>query len=135
MSVPMLTQWRLLPPLTSTVKSSMFMFAHFSPLSLAARLHRCHANHSNYINNGWTFSSQTSYIAIVYLSPNKTYDTISSDNLVGEMEEYGVIIKEFVIYKENLPQGATGPTSGWRDISYAIETCPQLRKRNRELAD
>ena len=29
--------------------------AHSSPLSLAARLHWCHANHSHYINNGWTF--------------------------------------------------------------------------------
>ena len=39
----MLTQWHLLPPMTSTVKSSLFTHAHSSPLSLAARLHRCHA--------------------------------------------------------------------------------------------
>ena len=50
------------PPLTSTVKSSWFTHAHSSPLSnLAARLHRCCTNHSHYINNGWTFSGQTSY--------------------------------------------------------------------------
>ena len=35
--------------------------AFHSTLSLAARLHRCCANHSQYINNGWTFSGQTSY--------------------------------------------------------------------------
>ena len=49
------------PPLTSTVRSSLFTHAHSSPLSLAVRFHRCCANHSHYINNGWTFSEQTSY--------------------------------------------------------------------------
>ena len=58
----MLTQWHLPPPLTSTVKSSLFTHAHSSPLSLAARLHQCHANHSRYINNGCTFSAQTLYV-------------------------------------------------------------------------
>ena len=48
-----------LPPLTSTVTSSLLTGVHSSPLSLAARLHRCHAP-SHYINNGWTFSRQTS---------------------------------------------------------------------------
>ena len=60
-TVHMLTQWHLPPPLTSTVKSSFFTHGHSIPLSLAARLHWCHANHSCYINNGWTFSGQTSY--------------------------------------------------------------------------
>ena len=36
-TVHMLTQWHLLPPLTSTVKSSLFTHVHSSPLSLAAR--------------------------------------------------------------------------------------------------
>ena len=54
-TVHMLTQQCLQPPLTSTVKSSLFTHAHASPLSLAARLHRCHANCSHYINIGWTF--------------------------------------------------------------------------------
>ena len=49
-------------PLTSTGKSSLFIHAHSSPLSLAASLHPCQANHSHYINNGWTFSRQTSYV-------------------------------------------------------------------------
>ena len=41
-TVHTLTQWRLPPPLTSTVKSSLFTHAHYSPLSLAARLYpRC----------------------------------------------------------------------------------------------
>ena len=54
-----LTQWHLPSPLTSTVKSWLFTRAHSSPLSSAARLHGCHANHSHYINNGWTFSRHT----------------------------------------------------------------------------
>ena len=57
-----LTQQRLLPPLTSTVKLSLFMHVHSSPFSLAAKLHQSRANHSPYINNGWTFSRQTSMI-------------------------------------------------------------------------
>ena len=52
------------PPLTSTVKSSLFTHVHSSPLSSAARLHQCHANQSRYFNNGWTFSGQTSYILV-----------------------------------------------------------------------
>ena len=47
----MLTQRRLPPPLTSTVKSSLFTHGHSSPLSLAARLHWCHANHFHIIRN------------------------------------------------------------------------------------
>ena len=47
-------------PLTSTVKSSLFTHGHSSPVSLAARLLQCHANHSRYIKDGWTFSGQTS---------------------------------------------------------------------------
>ena len=61
-TVHMLTQRCLPPPLTSTVKSSLFMHIHYNPLSLAARLHQCLTYHSRYINNGWTFSRQTSYI-------------------------------------------------------------------------
>ena len=57
------TQWCLPPPLTSTVKSSLFTHAHSSSLSLAARLHQCYTHHFYYINNGWTFSGQTSYIS------------------------------------------------------------------------
>ena len=41
------------------------MHVHSSSLSLAARLHWCHANHSCYINYGWLeFFRQTSYIYI-----------------------------------------------------------------------
>ena len=60
--VHMLTQWRLPPPLASTVRSSLFMHVHSSPLSLAARLHWCRTNRFHYINNGWTFSGQTLYM-------------------------------------------------------------------------
>ena len=48
-------------PSDKLVKLSLFMHAHSSPLSLAARLHRCCTNHSHYINNSWIFSRQTSY--------------------------------------------------------------------------
>ena len=44
-TVHMLTQWHLPNPLTSTVKSLLFTHVHSSPLSLAARLHWCCANH------------------------------------------------------------------------------------------
>ena len=63
-TVHMLTQWLVPPSLTSTVKSSLFTHAHSSPLSLAARLHRCHTDCSHYINNGWTFSRPTLYMSI-----------------------------------------------------------------------
>ena len=59
-TVHMLTQWRLLPPLTSTVKSSLFMHVHSSLLSLSASLHWCCTNCPRCINNGWTFSGMTS---------------------------------------------------------------------------
>ena len=59
-TVHMLTQLHLPPPLTSTVKSSLFTHVHSGPLSLAASLHRCPANHSRYVNNGWTLSRQIS---------------------------------------------------------------------------
>ena len=55
--------------LTSTVKSSLFMHAHSSPLSLASKLHWCHTNCSHYIDNGWTFSGQTLYIKILIFLP------------------------------------------------------------------
>ena len=60
-TVHVFIQWRLPPPLTSTMKSSLFTHMHSIPLSLAARLHPCCANRSHYSNNGWTFSRQTLY--------------------------------------------------------------------------
>ena len=62
-TVHMLAQQCLPPPLTSAVKLSLFTHVHSHPLSLAARLHRCHANHSHYINNGRIFSGKTSYFS------------------------------------------------------------------------
>ena len=72
----MLTQWHLPSPQTSIVKSSLFLNAHSSPLTLGARLHRCHVNHSRYINNGWTFSRQTLYFR------NWLFMTASSQSLL-----------------------------------------------------
>ena len=64
-TVHMLTQWHLLPSLTSTMTSSLLRNVHSSPLSLAASLHSCRTNHSRYVNNGWTFTRQTSYISVL----------------------------------------------------------------------
>ena len=65
-TVHMLTWQHLPPPLTSTVKSSLFMHVHSSPLSLAASLHGCCTNCSRYSNSCWTFPRQTSLS--IYLS-------------------------------------------------------------------
>ena len=62
----MLTQQCLPPPLTSTVKLSLFTQVHSSPLSLAARVHQCCPNCPHYNNNGWTFPRQTIYLRVVY---------------------------------------------------------------------
>ena len=61
LTVHMIIQWHLLPPLTSTVKSSLFTHVYSNLLSLAARLHQHGTNCSHYINNGWSFSGQISY--------------------------------------------------------------------------
>ena len=63
-----LTQWCLLSPLTSTVKSSLFTNAHSNPISLAARLHHVKQKRC-YTNNGWTFPWQISYTCI-YIHKN-----------------------------------------------------------------
>ena len=49
------------PPLTSTVKSSLFAHAHSSPLSLAAPLYQCCTYHPHCINSGCTFSRHASH--------------------------------------------------------------------------
>ena len=59
-TVHMLTQWHLLPPQTSRVKSSLLTHTHSRSLSSAARLRQCCTHRSYYINNGWTFSGQIS---------------------------------------------------------------------------
>ena len=59
------------------------MYAHSSSLSLAARLHRCGANCSCYINNGWTFSRQTSYAStyfyLLQFLSSVSYNFLSTD--------------------------------------------------------
>ena len=66
-TVHMLTQWRLPPPRSITMKLSLFMHVHSSLLSLAASLHECHANHSHYITNGWTFPGQSLWFSFFIL--------------------------------------------------------------------
>ena len=55
-TVHILTQRHLPPPLTSTVQSSLFKS------TLLGWFYQSPANCSPYINHGWTFSRQTSYI-------------------------------------------------------------------------
>ena len=83
-TVHMLTHRHLPPPLTSTVKLSLFMHVHSSPLSLTARLHRCCTNHSQYVNNGWTFSGQTSYIYTM-----KYYSAIKKKMKSYHLQQHG----------------------------------------------
>ena len=64
-TVHMLTQWNLLPPLTSTVKSSLFTHVHSSLLSLATRLHQCHANHSLILTMAGIFWTHLIFILLV----------------------------------------------------------------------
>ena len=47
--------------------------AHSSPLSLAARLHWRHPNHSHYINKGWIFPGQTLFYIYTHTSIRFTY--------------------------------------------------------------
>ena len=54
----------LLPPLTSTVKSSLFVHADCSPLSLAARLHRHWADHSVILTTAGLFLDRSRHIQI-----------------------------------------------------------------------
>ena len=84
-TVHMLTQWCLPPPLTSAVKSSLFMNAHSSPLPFAARLHQCCINHFSYINNGWIFSGHTLYYIYLLMvslpkncKPGESWDSVFS---------------------------------------------------------
>ena len=56
MLIAMATPWHLPPPLTSTLKLSLFTHVHSSLLSLAATLHQCCPNCFPYIKNGWTVS-------------------------------------------------------------------------------
>ena len=78
----MLTQWHLLPLVTSRVKL-LFTHVHSGQLSLASRLHWCPTNHSHSLNIGWTFSSQTSclYVCVcghthTYLFPSNEYSSV-----------------------------------------------------------
>ena len=103
-TVHMLTQWHLPPPLTSTVKSSLFMHAHSSPLSLAARLHWCYINHSHYINNALTFSRQTLSVCYIirigltnYLHFSITsYISLKSFLYFWTWLTYGIIIQAYL---------------------------------------
>ena len=86
-TVHMLTQWCQTPPLTITVKSSLFMNVHSSPLSLAARSHQCCINCSCYSNDVWTFF-QTDHTFFLL----KEYGT-NKDNLqsLGNLTNFSLL--------------------------------------------
>ena len=98
-TVHMLTQQHLPPPLTSTVKSSLFMHTYFRPLSLAARLHWCHANYSSYINNGWNFSGPTSCLQVVlkYLLVDIRKQSVKKHHRLWYRRDYsGILISHLI---------------------------------------
>ena len=72
-TVHMLTQQHLLPPVTRTVKSSLFTHGHSSPLVLDASLHQCPQTIFCYINSGWTFSGQTSLRICIHVEGGSSY--------------------------------------------------------------
>ena len=82
-TVHMLTQWRLPPPLTSTVKSSLSIQAcafQSTPLGCQFTL-MLPANCSCYINNGWTFSGQT-FIYHIYIYHKYIYIGMYTRNII-----------------------------------------------------
>ena len=98
-TVHMLTQQCLLPPLTSTVKLSLFTHAHSSPHSLIIRIHHCHANHSHYINNGWTLSGLTHIIEEQVLQCHRTRVREGKSSRLGsQIKNWGQIIQDLESY-------------------------------------
>ena len=66
-TVHMLSQWHLLPPLTSTAKVSLFTYVHSSPLSLAAKLHLCGTNHFVILTMAGHFPDRLYVCVCVYI--------------------------------------------------------------------
>ena len=98
-TIHMLTQWCLLPPLTSTVKSSLFTHVHSSSLFLAARLHWCCTNHSHYINSGWTFSGQKLYSVVDNTNNIQSKDKINIFKIREKKKQiYGKTLTHANIY-------------------------------------
>ena len=111
-------------PLWSTVKSSLFTHVHSSPLSLAARLHRCHTNHSHYTDNGWTFSGQTSYNC--QNSSNWTCEVYCHDPWgvgVPEWGQWEIRKEQHKQFKEKQGPGGTCPPM---EIQWALNMSPRL---------
>ena len=116
-TVHKLTPRCLLPPLTSTVKSSLFTNAHSSPISLAARLCWCCTNHCLHVNNGWTFSGHTWHICAyvyhrvqIFKYCNKTYlckCSPKSENSIWEVNG-GINNKSFWVLRDKEVREITG---------------------------
>ena len=62
-TIHMFTQWHILPPWLVQWSCHCLHTVHSSPLSLTAMLHWRHGSHCCFINNGFTFSGQTSYLS------------------------------------------------------------------------
>ena len=75
-TVYMLTQWHLPLPLTSTVKSSLSMHAHSSPLLLAAKLYQYHSNCSFMLTMAWLFLDRLHILIFLYFISFKIYYSI-----------------------------------------------------------
>ena len=61
-TVHMLTQWHLLPPLTKYNEVVIVHTRAFQSTLLGCRVMSMSCKPSRDINNGWTFSGQTSYL-------------------------------------------------------------------------
>ena len=65
------------PPPVSTVRSSLSLLAHSSPLALAARLHRHHTNLSEL--KGDSKMQGSVFVDVVYMYLNKQAKTVNSN--------------------------------------------------------
>ena len=87
---------RVVDALTSTVKLSLFMNAHSSPISLAVSLNWGHTNHSHYITNGWTFLGQNLYIVCPSI---QTYNYFLRSCLLNQRREKKELQTKVYLYR------------------------------------
>ena len=124
----MLTQWCLLPPVTSTVKSSSFMHTHSSPLSLVARLINVAqtilvtlimtGNFPDRPQCSYTDHSWKKVICIFYIYIWKAYteiirdwrcDTTNNENRTKESHSLkGHVFLKYIIYPSNVHESRQG---------------------------
>ena len=101
-TVHMLTQWHLLPPLTSTVKLLLFTHLHSSPLSLTARLHDVAQTILVILTVAGLFLDRTLSLYVAYINIlfcNNIHDLFRSI-LIKTLKTRLLSFLEFYIYLE-----------------------------------